>query len=118
MTKEIRLNDKNLQELYELLGMKEGRKFGDVFEEAVKEVHDERKAAKKEIVKQHICKLLELSEQQAKLLDNFLSTYSRNEKDIGKVINRLKGMIGRTPPEDEHATDAGVDPGDDVDQPA
>lgn len=96
MTQEMKLPDSNIEELHRLLGIGAGdkRKFGDVLEDAIDEVGKERKEAKKQVVKEHIRKILEIEEQMIKLRSTFMSTWNKSHNELGKGIKRLKGMTG------------------------
>ena len=87
--------------------LKSGNAEVDVLAEAMKEVAEEEAAKKKEAAKELLRKAKSLEAQMNQSEKNFLAEKKRFDKELGKVLNRLKNMAaGRPIDEGEEAEKA------------
>lgn len=88
-------NTKKLEEL-----LKPHRTEFDVLTEALKEVTKEEADKKKDVAKDLLRKALSLQSQMDTSERTFLSEKKKFDKELGKIINRLRNMAAGRPLDD------------------
>jgi hypothetical protein len=96
------VNTQNTQRLEELL--KPHRQEFDVLKEALKEVSKEESDKKKDAAKDLIRKALELQGRMDGAERTFTSE-KKSDKELGKVLNRLRNMAAGRPLDDGEKDD-------------
>src|SRR5438270_13727243 len=92
------LQTQNTQRLEEML--KPHRQEFDVLHEALKEVSKEESDKKKDAAKDLIRKALDLQNRMETAKRTFESETKKFDKDLGKVLNRLRNMAAGRPLDD------------------
>lgn len=90
--------------LQELLGFdpaKKGTLTADLFSEVVKEIADERHKEAKARAKEHLVKAIQLREQMAKARKDFDAQDKKFEKELGKALNQIDGILSGKSPDEE-----------------
>jgi len=88
----------NSQKLDDLLGKGLPPEVSDIVGQAIKEVNDEQSAKKLEACKELLRSAIELEDQKKSAERRFQSEIKKFDKQLGKLINRIKGMMsGKTP---------------------
>lgn len=90
--------------LQELLGFdptKKGTLTADLFSEVVKEIADERHKEAKARAKEHLVKAIQLREQMAKARKDFDAQDKKFEKELGKALNQIQGILSGKNPDEE-----------------
>lgn len=105
----------NTQKLEELL--RPHREAVDVLKEALKEVNKEEAEKKKDAAKDLIRKAMELQGRMDAAERTFNSEKKKFDKELGKIMNRLRNMAsGRPIDEGEHEDEGKEQPGDSAQQ--
>jgi DNA replication protein DnaD len=86
----------NGERLQEMLGFDPVGKAGltqDLFSEVVKEIQEERTKEAKAKAKEYLIKAMQLREQMEKAKRDFDTQYKKFEKELGKVLNQIQGIL-------------------------
>ena len=91
-----------LQELLGFDAAKKGTLTSELFGEVVKEIQEERAKKAKEQAKEHLVKAMALREQMEKARKDFEGQAKKFDKELGKVLNQIQGILtGRNPDEEK-----------------
>ncbi len=83
---------------------KSGSVAPDVFQDALKEITEERNAKIKEEVKAQLKEAMDIQASMAKADREYASTRKKQDKALGKLINRLQARLaGKSPDEIEES---------------
>ena len=94
-------NAEKLQELLNFDPAKRPTLTQELFAEVVKEITDERVKTAKIKAKEELVKASQLREQMVKVKKEFENQYNKMEKDLGKMLNQIQGILSGKPPEEE-----------------
>jgi hypothetical protein len=74
----------------------------DVFADVVKEINEERVKVVKTQAKEQLVKAMGLREQMTKAKKEFESQHKKMEKELGKILNQIQGILsGKEETEEE-----------------
>lgn len=103
--------------LQELLGfdpIKKGTLTSELFSEVVKEIQEERLKEAKVRAKEHLVKAIGLREQMEKARRDFANQEKKFEKELGKVLNQIQGILSGKNPDEEKEESEGAKEGEAV----
>jgi hypothetical protein len=102
-------NTQRLVELIQFDPAKPASLTQDLLSEVVKDLSDERLKAAKTQAREWIAKAIDLRTQMHKAQREFNSQMAKFEKELGKILNQVEGMLrGRAG--GEPSTDEGAEP--------
>lgn len=82
----------------------------DLFAEVVKEIKEERGKEAKAKAKEHLVKAMALKEQMDKARRDFSAADKKFEKELGKMLNQIHGMLSGKSPEEVEEESKEKDP--------
>lgn len=107
-------NKTNLDKLNDVLGFDPTKRFtltggkaGELFQSTLKEITSEREEKAKADAKQVLISAISLAEEWKKAEKNFYQQKAKFDKELGKLMNQLNGMLnGNAPVEEEKENDS------------
>ena len=95
-------NADKLQSLLDFDAAKRPTLTQELFAEVVKEIQEERAKDAKVKAKEQLVKAMQLREQMAKAKKDFEGQHNKMEKELGKVLNQIQGILsGKCPEENQ-----------------
>lgn len=95
-------NADRLQELLTFDAAKKQNLTQELMSEVVKEITEERVKEAKSRAKEQLVKAMQLREQMAKAKRDFDNQHQKMEKELGKIMNQIQGILtGRCPEENK-----------------
>lgn len=102
MADEKKANSEKLTEMLEFDAAKRPTLTQELFGEVVKEIREERVKDAKVKAKEQLVKAMQLREQMSKAEKDFNSQKQKMEKELGKVLNQIQGILsGKCPEENQ-----------------
>jgi CRISPR/Cas system CSM-associated protein Csm2 small subunit len=96
-------NSDKLQELLTFDAAKKHNLTQELMSEVVKEITEERVKEAKTRAKEQLVKAMQLREQMAKAKRDFDNQYQKMEKELGKIMNQIQGILTGKNPDPEEA---------------
>jgi hypothetical protein len=95
-------NSEKLASLLEFDAAKRPTLTQELFGEVVKEIKEERAKDAKAKAKEQLVKAMQLREQMSKAEKDFNGQKQKMEKELGKVLNQIQGILsGKCPEENQ-----------------
>lgn len=99
---DVKINSDKLQELLEFDPAKRPTLTQELFSEVVKEIREERAKDAKTKAKEQLVKAMQVREQMVKAKKEFEGQYNKMEKELGKTLNQIQGILsGKCPEENQ-----------------
>lgn len=106
MSSEVKSGPKtNEDRLLGLMGgenlARQGSLSQDLFGEVIKEIKEERAKANKVKAREYLEKAMDLWKQKEKAEREFRAALVKIDKELGKTLNQIEGMLSGRPAQDE-----------------
>lgn len=107
MSDQRKTSSDKLQEMLGFDAAKKGTLTNDLFGEVVKEIQQERHDEAKKRAKEHLVKAINLREQMEKARKDFEGQAKKFDKELGKVLNQIQGILtGKCPDEEKEENES------------